>query len=884
MKTKNKLLLVLMILALSQTLYSFRKQASSYKPPVLTGKMGINKKATQKARQSMPIKNRLTAAKKFNQKHNNKWRIGFNNKKGTISSIKGFKSKQYAGRAKDALLKFMDENPDLLGIKNENLRYQNETKHKNEKHITYQQDYKGIPIENSYVSSHITANNEIFAIFSSYYTDIEMEVTPKITKYDATNIVLKNIGGIKGLKQDRDPELMILPVELSGYYLCWKVQFFANEPLGNWIHYVDAVTGELLSGYNNMKFYTQGQVQGKVFQKSGHDTPVIVSFNNQNVWIGSDQTTTDSNGKYFSRENDQVVGLLKGPFANVKNDIDSEISYQGTDSNINWLYEPIESHFNEQHLFYHMNKIHDYYKNTLGFSSIDLQLEGIVNRNFSNAYFYETTIVFGLGDNVVWRDFARDVMVIYHEYTHFVQYTISPYYYYIGQQGAMMEAWSDYFPCSIFDTSVMGEYISINPTYRRNLVNEKKFPNDMQNEVHDDSVIYSGALWDIRQSLGSDLTDRLVFGSMFYAPKTFYQGMEAMLLVDDNDYDLSNGTPHEAAIRTAFEKHGIGEQHPDSWEEPNDLPMHHELPVLDTGMTYYASIHGYEDDDFYKIYVSSGQVKVNIKFDTTNGAYDLYIFDKEFNTLFYTWTVYSTSLHTLTYTNKKNQSLYIAVIPWNMDGMSDTYSIEAVYNQNAVIDSTPPIGCPSSPSIVNNYDVMIISWTTNGCFDLDSGIAGYQLQIGKEENSNDIFDGYIGNRCFYTIKVPSGKICYARVRAKNAANLYSAWSPTKSIRLASQNELGSINIYPNPCYFERTSYVSIDLLPKNSNNKVNIYSIAGTCVRTLDSNDEIFDKLNSKIGIWDGKNDDGEKVASGLYIFYVKTDKENKKEKIAIFW
>ncbi len=34
--------------------------------------------------------------------------------------------------------------------------------------------------------------------------------------------------------------------------------------------------------------------------------------------------------------------------------------------------------------------------------------------------------------------------------------------------------------------------------------------------------------------------------------------------------------------------------------------------------------------------------------------------------------------------------------------------------------------------------------------------------------------------------------------------------------------------------------------------------------------------------VWDGKNDSGEKVASGIYIIYVDSGNEKKKLKIAV--
>ncbi|MEV6350770.1 M4 family metallopeptidase [Actinoplanes sp. NPDC051851] len=91
----------------------------------------------------------------------------------------------------------------------------------------------------------------------------------------------------------------------------------------------------------------------------------------------------------------------------------------------------------------------DFYRELLGRDSIDnagLTLLGDVNfgEKYDNAFWDGTRMVFGNGDDVIFKDFTGDVDVCAHELTHGVtQYTAGLVY--TDQPGAMNEAFSDIF-------------------------------------------------------------------------------------------------------------------------------------------------------------------------------------------------------------------------------------------------------------------------------------------------------------------------------------------------------------------------------------------------------------------------------------------------------
>lgn len=90
-----------------------------------------------------------------------------------------------------------------------------------------------------------------------------------------------------------------------------------------------------------------------------------------------------------------------------------------------------------------------------------------------------------------------------------------------------------------------------------------------------------------------------------------------------------------------------------------------------------------------------------------------------------------------------------------------------------------------------------------------------------------------------------------------------------------------VNVYPNP--WHGTGYVYISNIPlKLTNAKILIYNIAGELVRTLEESNGIELQTGCNVGKWDGRNNNNEEVASGIYIYVLKSDENKTTGKIAV--
>lgn len=119
--------------------------------------------------------------------------------------------------------------------------------------------------------------------------------------------------------------------------------------------------------------------------------------------------------------------------------------------------------------------------------------------------------VFYQGD----RDFAYDGDVVFHEFMHAVTATMVGKMNSLGldswginaEPGSLNEGWSDYFAAAFTGHPILGEYAALDgdegEVGKRNLENNFTCPTNIIGEVHNDSKIWSGALWQIREEIKS---------------------------------------------------------------------------------------------------------------------------------------------------------------------------------------------------------------------------------------------------------------------------------------------------------------------------------------------------------------------------------------------
>ena len=186
----------------------------------------------------------------------------------------------------------------------------------------------------------------------------------------------------------------------------------------------------------------------------------------------------------------------------------------------------------------------------------------------------------------LYRDGDLDGDIVLHEYTHGMTARM------VGgpsnvhaletlQAESLAEGWSDFFPCSVFDDPVIGEYVtgnkergarhaaynthpwryeSVGRTFEvttATLPGGGPFAPISVPEAHADGEIWAAALWALRTELGNpNLAEYLVVEALRYTPPepTMLDGRDAILLADITRFQGA----HHAAIWRAFARRGMG--------------------------------------------------------------------------------------------------------------------------------------------------------------------------------------------------------------------------------------------------------------------------------------------------------------------------------------
>ncbi|CAG6392157.1 Zn-dependent metalloprotease [Actinacidiphila cocklensis] len=232
-------------------------------------------------------------------------------------------------------------------------------------------------------------------------------------------------------------------------------------------------------------------------------------------------------------------------------------------------------------------QVYDFYRDTFHRNSLDGQgmtinsLVGVTDygNSFVNAFWDGTKMVYGTGDSE-YRSLASDLDVVGHEMTHgVVQNTANLVY--AGQSGAMNEALADYFgnaiditvnhtPMTDPNAGLIGgdlcrtlapkdcAFRDLNDgATMKKLVGMPLGSSYDNGGVHLNSTIFSGALWDIRESLGGKSADQIVYRALtsYITPLDgFDEGRDAVIAAAKS---LGVRGSRLAAVKGAFAAHGI---------------------------------------------------------------------------------------------------------------------------------------------------------------------------------------------------------------------------------------------------------------------------------------------------------------------------------------
>ncbi len=355
----------------------------------------------------------------------------------------------------------------------------------------------------------------------------------------------------------------------------YDVRVITADPPGNWITLVDAATGDVLWRHDRVRYNIGGTVTGAVHLLLPTDPTSVQPFGQQFVTVGANTGSTLDDGTYSLPGGASlgVTAQIRGDFCDVnRSDGTPDASFATTASDgatvdISWA----AANDGERDGFYHTNIAHDYSQTmdpALTFTGNDYIMTCTVNIAGScNAFWDGSGINFyRVGGGC--PNMATMPDVVYHEYGHGVNDNLygdhgAPF----GMlNGALHEGLADVNAAFIQDDPNVGKGFFGPGTVLRSIDNLARWPENASGDGHITGLIIGGAFWDLRQSIGLATAELLVHRAKYGLPgNSASDDGEAMndvfvevLVRDDDNADLSDGTPNDVAIIDAFNAHGIG--------------------------------------------------------------------------------------------------------------------------------------------------------------------------------------------------------------------------------------------------------------------------------------------------------------------------------------
>jgi hypothetical protein len=486
---------------------------------------------------------------------------------GTPKELWGFRSGRASGSARRIAWDFLATHSQLFGLDSglEGLRWRRTITSLGAEHVIFEQVHEQLRIHRAYVTVHVGRSDR--RVFLTKNRAVPKALLPprperKVTRAEAVRRALRSVGTNASGARVLGSEQVWCPRE-DELRLSWKIRLHRSRPREEWIHYVDALSGEILSEYDNLAGAT-GRAwvfdPNPVVTLDGTDELLTVAGNPRRRIPDEAFYVVDLRGLDES-------GHLDGRRATTK-----PTTRRVRRRSLDFRFDAREKGFEEVMAYYHVDRAIRYVE-SLGFrgrSAIfrePLRIRANGTRQDNSWYSPGLRqLTFGSGG----VDDAEDAETILHEFGHALQDAITPDFGQSEEAAAMGEGFGDYFAASFFSEAKSPRYRATvmswdGVTWERDdgppCVRRVDMSWTMDDWVEGDSEhangeIWSSTLWDVRGALGRELADRLILESHFQLDpfSTMARGARAIL---DADANLERGR-NRGTLRRIFRAHRVG--------------------------------------------------------------------------------------------------------------------------------------------------------------------------------------------------------------------------------------------------------------------------------------------------------------------------------------
>ncbi len=281
----------------------------------------------------------------------------------------------------------------------------------------------------------------------------------------------------------------------------WQVRSRTSEPVGRWVSMVDAETGELLDVWNEVRF-ANGTVTARHHERTVDGSNLVTSpLPMAIVRAGGASAQTDGNGDYTLNASGPYSTDFDGDYLRIYNSSGAEGSLDGSSPDLEWTSsDATQAEIDTYKFVQDVKAWGEVYAPTVPWVSQPVQATVNLGQT-CNAYWDGTLNFFSSGGGC--NNTGQIADVVYHEWGHGFHYESLQ-----GGtfDGSVSEGAGDIVAILHTQDPNMSPYFDQgNPNGIRNLGPNRVYPDDIVREVHEDGLIFGGAVYDLMEMLKDDL-------------------------------------------------------------------------------------------------------------------------------------------------------------------------------------------------------------------------------------------------------------------------------------------------------------------------------------------------------------------------------------------
>lgn len=395
--------------------------------------------------------------------------------------------------------------------------------------VRFEQTYAGLPVIGGQAAVRIGADGRVRATMLNVARDLNVTTIASFPRGDALELAAARAGLTTSVTSSA--RLAVLPDAANGL-LIWEVDVPTLD--GGWRFWIDAHSGSLIH-----ERPLAVHALGTVYPVSSVTTPETQDLELLDLLPMTPQRLTGWDGHLT------VTNYVSGDSQSGNYVLEQTL---GPSSGEDFLYAPPavdtdpNDGFAQVGIYYHLTRMRDFAQETLGvdMSADSWKLVAVANMKeggaaMNNAFFspigagapFSAPNMIAIGQGSMF-DFAQDSDVFNHEFTHYL--TENAVGYNAGQyhvdswgmshfSGAIDEGVSDYFSSTVNGDAFLGEASLKLLGSGRDLASTWRVcPDNLDGEVHADGQIIGSIAWTLREDLGADIADELVWGAVTLLP------------------------------------------------------------------------------------------------------------------------------------------------------------------------------------------------------------------------------------------------------------------------------------------------------------------------------------------------------------------------------